>query len=161
MERLRGLGAMLLYAAVLCALVVVGLAVFRGAGWVAARALPWSGIAFWIAAACCIFLFAPMALFRASRGASAMGLLLASYLFGVILWLWSFFVTLQLWGAVWTVIGLFFAGVGLVPFALLAAAFHGSWPLVGNLVLMLVATGVTRIASFWIVAKLERVPAFG
>ncbi len=161
MDKLKGLGVALLFFTVLAAALVVALAIFRGAGWAAEHLIPWTGIAFWIVVAGCVLLFAPMALFRASRGAAAMGLLLASYFFGFILWLWSFFVTLHLWGVVWTVIGMFFAGVGLVPFAFLAAAFHGTWGLVGNLALMLAATGLTRFASFWVIAKAERVPAFG
>lgn len=81
-----------------------------------------------LAIAVCFVVLAPLSLFRRTRGISALGYLVASYLFGVNLFIFGIIVTLSEWGVVALVIGLFLAGVGVVPVALLASIFHDGTP---------------------------------
>lgn len=73
-----------------------------------------------------------MALLSKTRGFSALGLLIASYAFGAILWVWSLLLTLQLWGALAVIIGLLIMGIGIVPVAILAVIFHAEMGKLGR-----------------------------
>jgi len=51
----------------------------------------------------------------------------SSYLFETIFFAFPCIATVQLWGYGALLIGLFLAGVSVVPIAFLAAVFHGAW----------------------------------
>ncbi len=51
--------------------------------------------------------------------------------------------------------GLFFAGVGVVPLGMLASAFNDGWGQFWNLLLILVITYATRMYGFWLSEKYE------
>jgi len=90
------------------------------------------------------------------RGFAAMGFLISSFVFGVILWILSLLYTLDTWGAVAAIIGIFLMGVGIVPVALLAALFHADWSSIGSLAILIVATFGVRMLSLWLAAKADR-----
>ena len=71
-------------------------------------------------------------------------LFISSFVLGVAAWLYGFAATLTLWGVVALIIGLFFAGVGVVPIGLLAAAFSNEWGIFGGLLGMVVLAFVAR-----------------
>lgn len=54
-------------------------------------------------------------------------ILSTSVVFGVFLWLRGLLVAYALWGIMAVVIGIFMAGVGVVPVAMLACLFKGEW----------------------------------
>lgn len=103
-----------------------------------------------------ILVLALLSLFRKTRTISATGYVIASYTFGANLFLAGVITVLQLWGIAALVIGLLFAGVGVVPVAFLAAIFNRQWDAFWQLVLGLIFTWGTRAYGLHLVAKAER-----
>src|ERR1700730_13449361 len=104
----------------------------------------------------CVLVLAPLGLFRKTRGISAMGYFIASYIFGTNLFIFSVLVVLQIWGVTALIIGLLFAGVGVLPVAFLASIFHREWYTFGQLSLGLVFTWGTRAFGLYRPSKSER-----
>jgi hypothetical protein len=77
-------------------------------------------------------------LIRPARGVCGLALYVASVAIGIDIWLWSIVTVKFLWGNVATIFGLLLAGVGVIPMALLASAFHQEWVPLGYLVSNLV-----------------------
>ena len=59
-----------------------------------------------IAFAVCILVLLPLAIFRKTRAGSAVGFQIASYSFGVSLWLYGLLIAYSFWGVYGVVIGL-------------------------------------------------------
>jgi hypothetical protein len=67
----------------------------------------------------------------------------------------GFLLTLAIWGATGVIIGLFLAGIGVVPVAMLATLFHGMWEPLIQLVLLFILTFGTRMGSLYLLGSLE------
>ena len=80
----------------------------------------------------------------------------ASYFYGATLWIVAFFFTLETWGWLAVIIGVFMAGIRVVPIALLAGLFHGEWSIIGQLLLGILLTFGCRLFGFFLVAKADR-----
>lgn len=102
-----------------------------------------------------IFVLIPMAYFKKSRMYAGMGLYFASYFFGFSMWIYSALVAYIFWGFLALVIGLFLAGIGVLPIAILAAIFNGEWSILGSLVYMIALTYGARIIGMKIMQKAE------
>ena len=63
--------------------------------------------------------------------------------------------TYIIWGAVAVFIGLFIAGVGVVPIAMLATAIKGEWAITGQIVLLLVLTFGSRMLGFYFAQRAD------
>ncbi|MFP4896774.1 hypothetical protein [Paraburkholderia sp. EG304] len=154
-QKMKGVGFGLAAIALTLFGLAIAVALIFGITWLSVHFGPWLRPAFSLTLLACIFGFVPLAAFRKTRGFSAVALLIASFLFGAILWVASVLVTLQLWGTLALFIGIFIMGVGVVPVAFLAALFHGDWSVLGSLAMMLVATlGVGGLAM-WVGARAE------
>jgi hypothetical protein len=116
----------------------------RGMVWASEKVLPWLIDAGRIAFDICVLVFVPLCIFRKTRPWAGLGYYISSYLFGTILFAFSCIVCVQLWGYVALFVGLFLAGIGVLPVALLAALFHGAWPLFWDLIFGAVLTFSTR-----------------
>jgi len=95
-----------------------------------------------------ILIFLPLGIFRKTKGVSACALIVSSYVYGLTLWFWSLCLAYLLWGIFAVVVGLFIAGVGVVPIAILASAFTGEWVIMGQILLLLVLTFGSRMLGF-------------
>ena len=93
----------------------------------------------------------PLAVLKRTRGVAGVGMIIFSYLFGLILWVWCFLLTYFLWGRVAALVGLLLAGVGVLPFAMLASVFQGLWATLLNLIVLTIATLVFRFWGFRLV----------
>jgi hypothetical protein len=102
-----------------------------------------------------IFILGPLALIRITRGFSAVGLMIASYVFGTCLWITSLLLTYELLGTIAVVVGLVVLGIGIVPIALLATLFHAQWWHLLDLVGLIVATFGTRLPAVWLAGKAD------
>lgn len=112
--------------------------------------LPLSQIAVVVA----LFVLLPLALWRKTRGGAGVALHYVSYLFGLTTWLLGAAVTFTSFGWVGLIIGLFIAGVGVVPFGIIGAFFILNINSLGiSLILMLAITYATRLVSAFIVIK--------
>jgi hypothetical protein len=98
-----------------------------GLTWVSVIVSPWSVPAFFWMLGITIFILGPLALIRITRGFSAVGLMIASYVFGACLWITSLLLSYELWGTIAVFIGLVVFLIGIVPIALLATLFRAQW----------------------------------
>jgi hypothetical protein len=140
--------------------IIIGLAVLvgllMGGGLIFAnRILPWiewlSSITFLID-----ILFLPLSFFKKSRGVSSLVFFISSDVYGLELWIRSLLLTYILWGGFWVIIGLLFAGVGVLPMALLATIFSGQWGVFLGLVLSTIITYGTRVFAHYLADKVDK-----
>jgi len=152
----RGFSGCLLVAALLAALGLVALLFLRGGVWLGAQVLPW--LRQFAAAALLVtgVLFLPLAFFWRTRRWAARGLLVASSIFGLTLWVWGLVLTYNLWGGVAVLLGLFLVGVGVVPMAMIATLLQAMWPTLGQLVLLALLTIATRRFGLQLLAQIRR-----
>jgi len=61
----------------------------------------------------------------------------------------------MIWGGVALFIGLFLAGVGVVPIAMLATLINGEWATLGQIVLLLVFTFGFRTLGYHFAKKAD------
>jgi hypothetical protein len=160
----KNIGSVLLAFAVLAAvfllvgLFAVGTAVF------VAIVLPIISVVSALGIVACLIAFLPMAAFKKTRPISAIGLYALSYVFGLELWIFSFLETFDYLGVLGIVLGFILAGVGFVPIAIIAAAVHGIWPDVMDILLLIAATYGARALGLFLAAKIDaetRIDRFG
>jgi hypothetical protein len=97
-------------------------------------------------------LILPLAIFKRIRPIVGGVVLASSYVFGIVLWLFSAMVTYAFWGSLGLVIGLFLMGIGVVPTALLAALLNSSWILVMSIIGECLCIWGTRALGVFLVA---------
>lgn len=148
-----GVGGLVIGLIVLALLVALSVTFLFGLTWVSAKVSPWLKPTFLLALAASIFLCGPLALFRRTRGTAAALLMIASYVFGAILWITALLLTYQLWGTLAVIIGLLILGVGIVPIALLATIFSAEWWHLADLVVLLLLTFGIRFLALWLADK--------
>jgi hypothetical protein len=71
-------------------------------------------------------------------------------------WLFGFLVTYAAWGLIGVFIGLFLAGVGVVPLGMIASGLHGQWDMVWQLVLGIALTWGARGLAMWLATKVDQ-----
>jgi hypothetical protein len=154
-SRIKSLGWMVVGIAFPVAMVLLVVALLRGAAAVGARVLPFlSGLAgILIVFAIPVLLLAALA--RRSRGFASGGFVLISWVFGATLWIWALLFTLSTWGWLAVILGLLLAGVGIIPVALLSAAFHGEWVTVGQMLLGVFLTFGCRFFGIYLAVRLN------
>jgi hypothetical protein len=134
-EKFKTITSFLLGIAILISIYVIGALIFEGTAYVVVVILPYLAIATgYVLPVFGIVLF-PLTAFRRTRVFAVLAIVACTYLFGALLWCMGFVVTYSYWGFTGIFIGLVLAGVGVVPVALIAAAFHSEWYLVWNLLL--------------------------
>ena len=97
-----------------------------------------------------------MATIRKTQTISSVGMYIASYIFGLHLWIFSLLSVYALWGGVGVAIGLFLMGIGIVPVAGLAFIFNGLWPQFGQLLLSALIIYGTRLIAVYLEHKIEK-----
>jgi len=127
----------------------------EGGAWLTEKIYPWVSIAFAVTLLITLFVLLPLAAFRKTRGFASSSIYTASFIFGFTLWVWGFLLTYTLWGHTAVFIGLFLAGVGVVPFAMLATLFKGLWSTFGGLILLTVITFGARFFAIYLATKSE------
>lgn len=155
MKTLKNIGSVLLGICFILFILTLPVLFIKGALWLTPIVLPWlnliSGITFLV----CILVFLPLSIFRRTRAFAGIGLFSASFVFGMSLWFSGFLLTYLFWGALALVIGLFMAGIGVVPMAMLASVLHGEWSVFIGLLLMAFFTFGARILGLHLVEKTE------
>jgi hypothetical protein len=120
---------------------------------VGAAIFPWLVGINTLAVAATIVLFLPNAVFSSTPKFAGGGLVLVSYVFGATVWVWGLLLTYTVWGGVGLFIGLFMAGAGVVPLAVLAMLFRTEWAIVGQLILLVAMAFGARISGYHLLAK--------
>ncbi len=158
-QTLKWIGSAVIGVGIMIGLVVVAMLLLQGGVWLSAKLYPWlvglTGFTF----AVLVFVLLPNAVFSSVPKFAGSGMFIASYVFGATLWVWSLLVTYTLWGGIGLAIGLFMAGVGVVPLAMLATLFNGLWSTLGELVLGLILTIGVRVWGLRLLEKAARQPA--
>jgi hypothetical protein len=149
MEAIKGVGAVLIGLAGIAVIVLISALVINGTAAVVVYLIPAIQTAYAAAFLISLIVFMPLSAIRATRGWAAVGLLLASFVFGFTTWTYGFLVTLShlgLWGIL---LGIVLGGVGVVPIGILATAFHGEWSAAGSLLFGVILTFGTRAYANW------------
>lgn len=147
-EILKSIGGFVLGAAILLIIILLAMFFIEGGVWIADKVLPWLMVIVWLVIALDILIFLPLGIFKKTKGASAIGLVISSYIYGLTLWFWTLMLTYLIWGAVAVFIGLFIAGVGVVPIAMLATAINGEWAVLGQIIFLIFLTFGSRILGY-------------
>jgi len=127
MQILKAAGGFFLWLAVMSGAVFLVAALFAGIVAASAQAFFYLTWIWQTALLLSIFIFLPLAIFRATRMAAAFGLLGVSFAFGACVWIFGLIVTWSYWGLWVAFIGICFIGVGVVPLGIIASAFHSDW----------------------------------
>jgi hypothetical protein len=154
-EKIQNIGQVLLSVGVLVGLFLLIFFFIEGGVRVSDFLFPWLSLISGYTFFACILILLPLTIFRKVRAFSGFGFFVASYIFGVTLWTCGFLYSYVLWGATAIIIGLFLAGVGVVPIAMLATAFKGDWSTFGYLVFQLFLTIGLRAFGLYLVNKSE------
>ncbi len=157
---------------VLCvgALVIAGLLMVGGMLWmcaamfpvlvngtarVSSMLLPWFAILTVLVVGLDVFVLLPLAIPRGTRRFSSIAMFVSSYVFGITLWMEGLLLTLHIWGLGAVFIGVFLAGVGVVPIAMLATGLNSMWIPLAELVLLAVATFASQAGALSLAESLD------
>jgi len=154
-DTLKSIGSFLLGICILIGVMLVVMMFIKGGVWLSERVYPWLVIITAIALFAVILILLPLSIFRRTRAFGGGGIYLASFVFGLTLWVWSLLISYTLWGITGIVVGLLLGGIGVVPIAILATLFHGLWSMVGQLLLVTAITFGTRFLGIWVMLKSE------
>lgn len=124
-----------------------------GGIWAAPKALKYLELPVDIAFSLCLFVFLPLSVFQKTRLASAFGFVASSFIFGACTWFAGLLTSYGYFGLFWTVIALFFIGVGVVPLGIIGEIWHGQWIAAAFLCAGVALTYATRIAGFWVAER--------
>jgi hypothetical protein len=79
-------------------------------------------------------------------------------MFGAGTWFAGLLTSYGYFGIFWTVIALFFVGVGVVPLGIIGEIWHGQWMPAALLCAGVALTYATRFAGLWMAEKNASVP---
>ena len=106
-----------------------------------------------LAVVLCLLL--PMAFFEKTRLWSGFGMVVASYIIGLSLWVLSVLVTIKIWGIRGLLLGLLLSAGTVVPVAFLASVLNGLWSSVADLLFAVLITLVPRLLGGYLLARSE------
>ena len=155
LEKLKNVGWGVAGLAFFVAIALLVALFIHGGAWLGERIYPWLVGISSIALTVLIFVLLPLSFFRTTRAFAGNWMIIASWVFGVTLWVWGLILTYHLWGALAVYIGLFLFGVGIVPMAMLATMFKGMWSTFGELVFLIILTFGSRLAGGFVLTKAE------
>jgi hypothetical protein len=141
---------------VMAAVVVLPVIFIVGATAVSFWVKEWVPYVFWINLLIAFFILGPLALIPPSRFIAANGFVIASTVFAAMMWVCGLGVTYEAWGVGGVIIGLVFAGVGIVPVAMLAALLQGAWQALIAFLILIVLTFGFRALGFWLAKKVDQ-----
>jgi len=107
-----------------------------GVPWASRKLLPWFFAATWIALAAVVLICLPLCISKAARSYAGLGIVFASYIFSLTLWMYSLLVVLALWGVVGVIVGYLTLGYGMATLGLAAAFLNEQTSHFWNLALL-------------------------
>ncbi len=154
-EKLKSLGSALLGLAIIAGILILIILALHGTAWVSEKLIPIFDIIISLSLLPIFLIILPLSFIKKCRGWCGMIFFYWSYLVGLYLWMCALITTLMFWGWFAVILGLFIAGVGVVPIAILASAIHGEWFLFGQLIFYLAMVIAARIYGFYLAGKAE------
>jgi hypothetical protein len=155
-EKLKTVAFGLGFLLVLVAVFVLPVIFIAGATAVSFWVKEWLPYVFWINLLIAFFILGPLSLIPPARFIAANGFLIASIVFGVMIWVCGLGVTYEAWGLGGLIMGLVFAGVGIVPLAMLAVLLQGQWQALIVFVILLGLTFGLRALGLWLGKKVDQ-----
>jgi len=155
-EKLKAVGGFVIGVALMILICVIVAIFLRGSAWVSEKVLPILTEIGAITFFPLILIVLPLSIFRKCRGWCGAAFVYWSYLCGLCLWMTSLLVTINLWGYIAAIIGLFMAGIGVFPIAVIACMFKGEWSLFFQLILQFVLLIGCRLFGFYLAHKAEQ-----
>lgn len=149
-------GALTVSAVVIGILGILVALVVRGGVALSSFLYPWLLALNALTLAFTLLVLAPNGVYSSTPRFAGNGMVVASYVFGATLWVWSLLLTYTLWGTFGLILGLLFAGIGVVPLAMLATLLHAMWSQLGQLAAMLVLTLGVRAWGLFLLTKADR-----
>lgn len=156
-ELVKSISGFIIGIAVLIGSIFLAIFFIKGGVWLGARVLPWLSFVMWFVLALDILIILPFGIFNKTKAAAAVGLVVSSYVYGITLWFWALLLTYMIWGTLAVLIGLFIAGVGIVPVALLATVLKGEWAIIVQLVLLVIFTFGSRTLGFYFAQRADEI----
>jgi len=154
-EGIKSMGAFILWIAVVIGFIFLAVILLKGGVSLADKIFPYLvKISNWVTLFL-IFILIPMAYFKKTKMYAGIGLYSASYFFGFSMWIYSALVAYIFWGLFALIVGLFLAGIGVLPIAILASIFNGQWAIFLNLIYLMALTYGARIIGMKIMKKAE------
>lgn len=154
-EKLKNFGYYVLGIAGLLLLLLVSVAMIKGAVWIGEHALQWLINFSWIVFAINLFILLPLGLFRKTGIVGGMGMYISSYVFGLTLWFLGLLLTYFTWGFFGIFIGLVLGGVGVVPVAMLAMLLNGEFFTLVVLIMLTILTFGARALGIYLTSRAE------
>ena len=152
-EKIKNVGWSVAGLAFLVAIALLVALFIHGGAWLGEQIYPWLVWISSLALVILILVLLPLGVFRKTRAFAGNGMMIASWVFGITLWVWGLVLTYHLWGALAVYIGLFLFGVGVVPIAMLATLFKGMWSTLGELVFLTILTFGSRLGGAFVLTK--------
>lgn len=153
---IKGIGSIALGVVGFLAFLSLPAVLFLGLEKTAHYILPWVSNLAWLCVAVIAFILLPLSLFRKLRVFTGTAIYIGSFVFGLLLFLFSLLTTWSMWGGFWAFIGLLGFGGLIVPFAFVACLLKGFWFGVGVVIGLLALTWGARFAGLAIAMNGEK-----
>ena len=154
---LKSIGGYIITIVIFLGVFLLAMFFVKGGVWLGEIVLPWLSIIMWLVFILNIIIFLPLGIFKKTRSVSAFGFVISSYVYGLTLWFWALLLTYLIWGTRAVFIGLFIAGIGVVPIAILATALNDEWAITGQIILLLVLTFGSRMLGFYFAERVDEI----
>jgi len=152
----KSIGRFIISACILAGLFLIAMMFVKGGVWVSREIYPALSSVAKVLLYLTIFILTPLTAFKRTRAVGGFGLFAASYVFGLTLWVWSLILTYKFWGIFAVILGLFFAGVGIVPIGVLATLFKGEWSILMQLILLMAFVPASRSLGIYMITRATR-----
>lgn len=90
---LKSIGSIIAGTGILIGVFFLAIFFIKGGLSLGSTILPWLSVIMWDIFAIDLFLILPLGLFQKTRGASTIGLVISSYIYGITLWFWTLLLT--------------------------------------------------------------------
>lgn len=138
--------------AIIYAVVIVILWFVKGGIWFKEVILPLHALIFFVLLALTFLVLIPMMVIKTTRPYSGLILFQLTYIFGGIAWFYSAHYCLYFLSVFWFIVGLFVAGVGVAPVAVIGSLIKGDWETFGLIGTQLFATFGCRALALYAVS---------
>lgn len=154
-ELLKNISSIILGMLIFLAAMLLLMFLLKGDLWFSKKIFPWATIIFYTTIIVDIIILLPLSFFRKTREVGMVGLLISSYLFGLVLWVYSFLTVYSVWGWEAIIIGTILAGVGVIPIAVVAVILNSQWVIFLQLVLLIILTFGIKFRIMYVAEKNE------
>ncbi|WP_027340221.1 hypothetical protein [Halonatronum saccharophilum] len=126
-----------------------------GQAWVSARIFPWIVSINTITLLCTYIILLPLCIFKRARKIAGSTMVLASYVFGLMILVWSFLIVYSMWGLIGIIIGASIIGVGTIPIAIIVLVIEGAWGALAYLLFLIITFIGTRLFGGYLISVEE------